>query len=108
MVDYAGQKTKIGVWLEGGYWSLDKVEGKTIFKVGIWDDDHKLVHAPTHDFVCELLSKCLEAELKNDTFVFPDGSKRPTKIFRKAWEIRNVVGGWEWEAKKAGLRSDLE
>jgi len=94
------QKTKIEVNLENtGVWHIDNEFGKWMCVVKISQDGTSLANVPPHDWCVEYLDKMLEAEWRNDNFVFQNGvygdnSKRPSQLAQKIGMVERVLTKW--------------
>ena len=84
-----------------GVWRIDDAYGKwmCLLVLDVPILDAKVVDVPTHDFCKEYLDKMLEAEWRNDNFVFANGkygsnSKRPPQLKKKINEIETILNKW--------------
>lgn len=95
------QKTQIEISLEDtGLWHIDGVSGKWMCVVKIKRDANEFAHVPTHEFCENYVDKMLEAEWRNDNFVFEKGvfgenSKRPPQLLAKIATIQNILDKWK-------------
>jgi hypothetical protein len=84
-----------------GIWHIDKQFGKYLCVVELHLPvlNIRLHDTPTHNFCEEFLDKMLEAEWRNDNFVFMNGkygsnSKRPPQLKKKINEIETILNKW--------------
>jgi len=94
-----------------GRWRIDGTTGKTMCLIIM---DHKqlpvsLVTVPEHSFCEEFLDNILEAEWKNDNFIFSNGkygkkSKRPPQLQKTIDRIKKILDKWQ---EKNGTRQTI-
>ena len=93
---------KIGLELvDKGLWRIDGIYGKNLCLISLERNDKaiKLYDTPTHGFCEEFLDKMLEAEWKNDNFIFQNGiygnnSKRPPQLPEKIGRLEKILTKW--------------
>lgn len=93
---------KIGLELvDRGKWHIDNEFGKHLCVISLKRQDRNIVlhDAPTHDFCEDYVDKMLEAEWRNDNFVFEKGvygknSKRPPQLLAKIERLQAILDKW--------------
>ena len=79
--------TNFKCWINNkGLWKIEKVLGKSIFCI----NKKALRDAPTYDDLKNFISGLLEAEKRNDNFIFDGGYKRSQQAKIEYYKLKNT------------------
>lgn len=84
-----------------GKWEIDNILGKTLCRIeiegSVKNESFYLDFIPSDDFIFSILANFLEAEYKNDQFIFLNPvieDKRPSQFKNKLESLLNILKPW--------------
>jgi len=101
MAEWFGDWGDLSVEIQNdGWWKIDKQRGLTLVWLKLNRGEVCLANAPTLDEVVCIVDALLQAEYKNDNFVFTNGvfgknSKRPAQLLSTINRIDEVTKKWK-------------